>query len=219
MISESAILTIGSAIAGAIVWMFGSNMKLRDQLSDLLLKKLNKTKINHIDLKKHRIFTALAQKRSSFTYFIMDEPVKIEFYKRYVEIKFTALEDMALRITELANEKGDITNEVFKAIETVTKTIDEELYKQLVIPQTIDKKFHAWRAMLRASFKDSLRDILNDDLVDSNYFIAYRALDTMIAHVKTILHSGTLEFSRMNGAFKTLEIKDILRNDNKSTSK
>lgn len=210
---------IGAAIAGGISWFFASNIKLREGLSDVLLKHLNKTKINHIPLEKHRLFGALHQKRSAFTYFILDEPIKIEFYKRYISITFDALEEMAKNIAKLANEKDDITNAIFKELDITTDKIDRELDRQLVIPASIDKQFSQWRAMLKSSIKDSLLEILNDDLVDSNYFLAYRALDSMISNVKTILHSGALEFSRINGAFKDLTIKDILRDEDESISK
>ena len=211
LLSADTLAYIGTSVGSVIIWIAGSNTKLKEGISDWLLKRLNKTKINHIPLNRHRIFGALHQKRSSFTYFIMDEPIKIAFYKTYVTIKFDALEKMALAVAKLANEKGDITSLILNQIEIVTEEIDNNLKEKLIIPEKIEQRFSQWRIMLKASLKDSLIEILNDDLVDSNYFMAYRTLDTMIAHVKTILHSGTLEFSRMNGAFKNLEIKDVIR--------
>lgn len=202
---------IGTAMAGGISWFFASNIKLREALSDTLLKHLNKAKINKIPLENHRLFGALHQKRSVFTYFILDEPVKIEFYKRYVSIAFDSLEIMANEVVVLSNDTADITTAIFNAMDMVIDRIDIELERQLIIPTTIENNFAQWRSMLSASFKDSLIEILNDDLIDSNYFLAYRTLDAMISNVKTILHSGALEFSRINGAFKNLTVKDILR--------
>jgi len=200
-----------TAMGGALSWFFMSNVKLKEGMSDALLKRLNKTKINHIPLTKHRIFGALRQKRSSFTYFILDDPVKIEFYTRYVSITFDALEEMATNIAALSLDKDDITGDIFKELDTSTIAIDKGLNDELRIPESIKVQFGQWRAMLRSSFRDSLMEILNDDLVDSNYFLAYRSLDTMISNVKVILHSGALEFSRINGAFKDLTIEDILK--------
>lgn len=217
--SNEVFTYVSTAIGSIMLWVFGSNVKLREGVSDFLLKKLNKTKINHIPLYKHRLFGALRQKRSAFTYFILDEPVKIEFYKQYVSITFDALEDMAKEVVKLSGDKDNIANQIFEAVDKVSETIDAEIEKKLVVPPAIEKQFGSWKAMIRASFKDSLIEILNDDLVDSNYFLAYRTLDTMINNVKVILHSGALEFSRINGAFKGLEVKDILRDANKSIGK
>lgn len=200
-----------TAVGGGLSWFFVSNVKLREGMSDALLKRLNKTKINNIPLERHRIFGALHQKRSAFTYFILDEPIKIEFYKRYVTITFDALEEMAKAVVELSTEKEDITSAIFNEIDKATDTIDKGLDAQLVIPASIEKQFGQWRAMLKSSFKDSLIEILNDDLVDSNYFLAYRTLDAMISNVKVILHSGALEFSRINGAFKGFKLQDIIK--------
>lgn len=210
---------IGLMMGGALTWMFATNNKMKEGITDVLLKKLNKTKINNIPLERHRIFGALRQKRSTFTYFVIDEPIKIEFYKRYVEITFLALEVMAKKVVTLSEEKGDITNLIFLEIENVNNIIDTELQKQLIIPDVIYKSFEQWRDMLKSSLRDSLVEILNDDLVNSNYFLAYRTLDALISNVKVILHSGALEFSRINGAFKNLTINDIIRNENIPISK
>ena len=218
-LSPEVVKYLLGALSTGAVWFFGSNTKLKEGVSDWLLKHLNKTKINYLPLNKHRVFAALSEKRSAFTYFIMDEPVKIEFYKRYVNITFDAFHTMAKNISQLENEKGDITSEILSQVEIASKTIDIEMENQLIIPDKISNSFAQWRAMLKASFRDSLVDVLNDDLVDSNYFLCYRTLDALIAQAKITLNSGALEFSRLNGQFKSLTIEDITKkNVNKSIS-
>lgn len=220
MTFEEILYTMGTAIAGGIGWFFASNEKLREGISDWFLKSLNQTRIKKIPLKQHKLFSLLKQKESSMTYFVIDEPIKIEFYRRYVGIVFAALRKSALDIVEAAEDRKTVmSNFIDGEINELPSRITHALGQQLVIPPSIYKNFMQWRMMINDSLKDTLTEVLNDDLVKSNYFIAYRTLDTLIAHAKFILSSGALEFSRMNGAFRGLETKDILRHDNQSTSK
>ncbi len=219
---EEIITYLGAGIAGAISWIFASNIKLREGISDALLKRLNKTKINYIPLNNHRVFGALQQKRSIFTYFIMDEPIKIAFYTKFINIVFDELDTAVNDIIKLSNKSEDITSAIFNCISKANQNIDTQVDMQLIIPKEIDKAFYQWRQMISTGLKDSLIEILNDDLMNSNYLLVYRTLDCLIAYIKMLLLSGALEFSKFNGAFKTLTMDDILKqpeNDNKPVSK
>lgn len=219
MTLEEIIYTIGTALAGALTWFFASNIKLREGMSDWVLKTLNKTHINKIPLLQHKLFSLLRQKESSMAYFIIDEPVKIAFYKIYVKLVFSELKLSAEKIANSVDDKDIVlANLIHGEVNALPGRINTLLMQELIIPDNVKTPFMQWRVMINESLKDTLTEILNDDLVDSNYFMAYRALDVLIAHIKFILSSGALEFSKLNGGFKGLELKDILKNENQSNN-
>jgi len=205
---------IGTGIGSIAVYIFGKNEKLREGITSALLKKMNKTPIKKIPLMQHKVFWTFSQRMSNLTYFVMEDAVKIEFYKRYIKILFTELELACTDIVEHSKSEEIMTTLISQKLELAMNHITIKIHNELIIPDVIEKQFEQWLAMLRNSFVDVIEDILNDDLIDSNYFITYRLLDAISAYCKFVLNSGALEFQKMNGAFKNLTIKDILKDGN-----
>jgi len=205
---------IGTGLGSVAVYIFGKNEKLREGITSALLKKMNKTPIKKIPLLQHKVFWTFSQRMSNLTYFVMEDAVKIEFYKRYIKILFVELETACIEIVEISKHDEIMNTIISQKLEIAMTNVTMNIHKELVIPPVIEKQFEQWLAMLRNSFVDVIEDILNDDLIDSNYFITYRLLDAISAYCKFVLNSGALEFQKMNGAFKNLKIQDILKNGN-----
>lgn len=214
---------IATAIGSIIVFVFSNNSKLKEHITNYMLRKMNQTKIQKIPLSNHTLFYVLKQHNTEFTLFLLESKTKAHFYNIYIEIVFSVLAEMSKEIIDLiekdnnknnskkeqVNFTGKIQNEIFTIINEKLIDNEELLNETLTIPDNIVLPFNQWRGMLRNSLRSSLTEILNDDLINNDYFIVYRTFDILVAHCKTLLYSGALEFSRMNGAFDKLDIMDI----------
>lgn len=201
----------GSAIGGAITWMITSNQKLKEGLSDLLLKKLGRTRIKKIPLINHKLFGLLEKKESNMAVFIIDDAMKMAFYTLYIQTSFEGIKNAAKKIVELEKSNVLIEHAALEAIYKMHTEIDNSIEAKLRIPEKVKPSFNKWRAMMTNSLNESLKEILSDDLIENNYILAYRTLDVLVFYVTTLLHTGAVEMSRLNGSFKGLELKDIIK--------
>ena len=143
--------------------------------------------------------------------FIIDDAMKMAFYTLYIQTSFAGIKTAAKKIVEL--EKSNVLIE-HAALETIYKMhteIDNNIEAKLKIPEKVKPSFNKWRAMMTNSLNESLKEILSDDLIENNYILAYRTLDVLVFYVTTLLHTGAVEMSRLNGSFKGLELKDIIK--------
>jgi hypothetical protein len=206
---------IGTGIGSIVLYIFSKNERLREGITDVLLKRMNKTKIKKIPLESHKVFAMLSKSQSDLTFFVMHNPVKIAFYKEYVKILFSSL---STACTEICNEVESkrFTVEELETLINITlnnsiSEIDKQIEASLIIPESIAVQFEQWRAMLLNSFRAIITGVLNDELVDSTYFATYRVFDAITTYCNFVLNSGALEFQRMNGAFDNLTLNDILK--------
>lgn len=211
MLPDDFWVHIGSGLIGAVTWMITSNKKLKEGLSDLLLKRLNKTKIKKIPLSNHKVFGLLEKKESDLAVFIIDDAIKMAFYTAYIQTAFEGIKNAAKQIVELEKSNVLIENAALEAIYKMHTDIDNNLEQKLNIPEKVKPSFNKWRAMMTNSLNESLKEILSDDLIENNYILAYRTLDVLVFYVTTLLHTGAVEMSRLNGSFKGLKLNDIVK--------
>lgn len=204
---------VGVALGTLITYIFSKNKKLKEGITDFLLKNLNKTKINYIDLNNHKIFGLLRQRSSALATFIIEDPVKMKFYSTYIEVVFKEMENTAKQIIELEKDQVSLEQTTMEFIYELQNNIEEKIQEAIVIPEKVEVSFSKWRAMLSNAFNESMQEILHDDLMDSNYLLAYRILDVFVIYVSILLHTGAVEMSRLNGSFKGLTIDDIIKKE------
>jgi len=219
-INESMIY-VGTGVGAIASYLFVSNSKMREGITDYFLKKMNKTKINKIALERHRIFGLLEQRRSVLSTFVIDDPVKLEFYSTYIQASFGSINDMALELIKLEKDIKDPYEFSSMALSLMYKA--EEVTRQKVnnslnIPKKVERSFNQWRDMMTSAFNESMKSILNDDLFDNNYFTTYRLLDVVSFYVEMLLQTGAVEMARLNGAFEGMTIEDIIKTKNQPST-
>ena len=129
---------IGTGIGTVCLYLFGKNEKMQEGITDAILKRMNKTKINKIDLATHKIFGLLEQRQSSLATFIIEDPMKMKFYSTYIDVVFKEISNTSTNIIELEKEKGSLEDKVMKELYALHTNVDIEINKRLHIPLKVN---------------------------------------------------------------------------------
>ncbi len=205
-----------SLLIGAIVTWFGiwvtNNKTLREGLSKLLLKKLNRESINKIPLKEHKIFMQLKSHKNTFSnIYLFNNESKILFFQTYMDLLFKNIEVMLINIIENKENKNNIESLVSEELNRLLEVFNNEINSTLQCPEKVEKQFTIWKTMINSELKKSVELILNDNLIESPYITVYRLCDQLVTMTNITLTTGSLTFSQMNGAFDNVKIEDVVK--------
>lgn len=141
---------VGAIITGYIL----NNTVLKDGLTDIILSKFNKTSIDKIDLKYHKVHIALKNYKNQITFSLVGGELKNKFCKEYIGIIFNNMLKYLERIDtkykelELDKTKPNIKLIMFgsyvnQELEECKSNIVKELQLMFKIPAKIESQFDA----------------------------------------------------------------------------
>jgi len=209
--------TIVSAVGGIITLYVVQNSKLKEGFTEYILNLLGKFGTKKINLKSHRAFIILRNYKNQLNLFLLEDRVKSIFYKEFIGIMFKNILLMAECIINRleAGEKG-MEFAIMEELENCHSKIDNDVFNMLEIPAKIQNKIEHWKTRMIASLKNSVENLITDDINNEDYFKVYRTLDAFLNFSIYVTSTGSILFNDINGAFKDMELDDIYKNESKN---
>ena len=187
------------------------NKNLKEGLTNVLLKQLNKEPIKKIPLKDHKVFSQIKSYNVSSRYYLFTSETKSLFYREYIKILFVELESFITKVSSTTYTNTSFDNGVITELTKAIENVDIKVKEKFNVPPLISNQFDQWRFAITESLKTSIEYIINDDITSNVYFKQYRILDQVVSFIHIILSTGALTFNQMNGAFDKLTKDDIFK--------
>jgi len=202
---------VTSVVTFVTVWIV-KNTQLKEGITNVFLKSLNKEGISKIPLQEHRVFLLIRTYKNQYASHMFNSEAKNIFYKEFLNIVLSELE-VYLQLINSKTEKGiALDNIVLSELSNCIEKIEARVAGRLVPPNDkVRIEFTLWRQSLFASLSHSVDEIVSDDLVKSTYLKQYRTLDTVRTFLSYLLNSGAKTFSAFNGAFDTVAVTDVIK--------
>lgn len=220
----TALITgFGAIITGYIL----NNTVLKEGLTDIILSKFNKTSIDKIDLKYHKVYIALKNYKNQITFSLVGGELKNKFCREYIGIIFNNMLKYLERIDskykelELDKTKPNIKlimlgSYVNQELEECKSNIVKELQLMFKIPTKIESQFDAWRIAQMNALKLDIENVTEDDNLKDLYTKSNEYFNKILSFFNYVVVNYTLLFNAINGAFNELKESDVFLNKSDS---
>lgn len=211
MDSSTMITVILSAAGGWFGLWIVNNKPLKEGITNLFLKRLNKESIKKIPLKQHKVFLQVKSYRNTISSSSFNNEAKTIFFQTYIQVLFKNMEDLLNKIVDSKDKTRPIDLQILENLNEAIDRINKEIQSTFNAPSKVEDLFNQWRTALLESLRKSIEYVVSDDIVESDYFTMYRVLDQIYGFLDYVLKTGSAQFAAMNGAFDGLRINDVIK--------
>lgn len=205
-IITNILVGLGTLFAAYVI----NNTTLKDGLTHILLRWMNKVGIKKIPLATHKVFLLLRNYENQLNLLIFNSELKSKFYKIYISVIFKNLQSYLQSIIKDYDTVANLDTEILTRVDKAISDINLNFEKTIRVPQKVQHIFTYWKMTTLQSYRANIESTLYDDLIDNKYFKVYRILDLTVSFNTFMLNTGATLFATMNGAFDNLKEEDVI---------